>query len=94
MRPSHRPQQFSPSRSPTTWVVVCTALLVRLVSCSSPDNPFEVAPQISYPDSLIAYPELPVAALTPTLARNVEVDSYTVTPALSRRVWPSTPQQA
>lgn len=63
-------------------VLLCShAAIVLALSqlfCSDVTNPFYVPPEITYPDSLVCHVGDSIEQVIPSLALNVDIDSYTV----------------
>jgi len=49
---------------------------LSVLFCSDSQNPFKAAADISYPDSVIAYPGVPLSPILPTRNNNVAIDYY------------------
>ncbi|MBD3244065.1 MAG: hypothetical protein GF331_25965, partial [Chitinivibrionales bacterium] len=75
-------QLHRPATTALASAAALTMLCIALFGCNDATNPFYVPAEISYPDSLITYVGVPADTTAPTLAKNVEVDSYTIAPEL------------
>ncbi len=67
-------------------IAVCSMFTFSFFGCDRPTNPFYVPAEISYPDTLIVYVGTQSDTTIPELAKNVEVDSYTVAPELPQGI--------
>jgi len=56
--------------------------LALALSCSDAQNPFYVPPEITYPDTIVCFIGEPLPPVTPSLARNVDVEAYSADSAL------------
>ena len=50
--------------------------------CTDTTNPFRVAPEISYPDTLVAHFGTDLGTISPALLNDVETDSFSIAPQL------------